>query len=322
MSEIGRRQFILTGVTAAVGFMACRPGRIFSFADRLDLSLAERLGHPADARLIILHADDIGCTHSANAAVRAAYERGAINSGSVMVTCPAFPEFAEWARNRPGLDLGVHLTFTSERPSLRWGPVLPAAKVPSLVDPDGLLPLEWSPKRRVWASEVEAEIRAQIERARSAGIEPTHLDSHQHFLQLDGPEVFGALVRVARDYHLPFRVSRNWFSHRPYLQTAPDLNIPLDNRIEMRIGFAEPAGWTAWYVDRIRQMPPGVTELLVHPGYDDAELRAFASDSPDWGAAWRQRDLDAVTSPEVQRALRAVGAIRITWGDLGRVMRG
>jgi predicted glycoside hydrolase/deacetylase ChbG (UPF0249 family) len=319
---ITRRQFLWAGASAGAGLLACKSERIANLLARMQPSAAERLGYAKDARLVIIHADDIGSAFSANAATMAAYELGAINSGSIMVPCPGFEEFATWARTHPRLDLGLHLTFISERPAVRWGPVLPPDQVPSLVEPDGYFPLHWSPSRPVRPSEIEAEIRAQIERARQFGIEPTHLDSHQHFLQLDGADVFEVLVRVAREHRLPFRVARAWFHRRPYLRRpSMQYTVPLDTRIEMHPGFATAEQWGAWYVGRIRELRPGVTEILVHPGYDNAELRRFTQDDPSWGAAWRQRDFDVVRSPEFQGALRDIGAVPVTWQELGKLLR-
>src|SRR5580700_3282484 len=100
-------------------------------------TLADRLGYPAGTKLIIVHADDLGETHAVNAAAIKALEAGAINSASVMVPCPWFPEIADYAKSHPEADLGLHLTLTAERVYYRWGPAAPTDKVPSLVDRNG-----------------------------------------------------------------------------------------------------------------------------------------------------------------------------------------
>src|SRR6476646_3494207 len=142
-------------------------------------SLVERLGYPAGTKLIIIHADDLGETHAVNAAATQALEGGAVNSASMMVPCPWFPEIADFAKSHPDADLGLHLTLTSERVYYRWGPVAPADKVPSLVDQNGYFHHEWKEGEHIDAKEVEIELRAQIERALAMGVRPTHLDSHQ-----------------------------------------------------------------------------------------------------------------------------------------------
>ena len=141
-------------------------------------TVAERLGYPADAKLLILHADDLGAAHSIDAASFEALDKGLITSASIMVPCPWLPEIAAYARSHPEADLGLHLTLTSEWSSYRWGPVLSRDRVSSLLDRNSYFYLtESEAASHANASEVEAEIRAQIDRARAFGIKPTHLDS-------------------------------------------------------------------------------------------------------------------------------------------------
>jgi predicted glycoside hydrolase/deacetylase ChbG (UPF0249 family) len=267
-----------------------------------------------------MNADDIGLAHSVNAAVISAFERRLVESGSVMVPCEHFPEFTNWARTHPDLDLGVHLTFTS-LPSDRWRPILPSKQVQSLVDADGCFPIHWPPERVVVPDEVHAEIQAQVGRARELGIEPTHLDAHQHLLQLRGPEVFGALVRAARETRLPFRLARNWDQRAPYLlKNAEGATVPLERLIAMSAPSPSAAGWASWYADQIRALPPGLSELFLHPGYDNAELRALLPDDRPSGPSGRQRDYDALGSDELRAALRDSGVIRVTWREVRRAI--
>src|ERR1700758_1934143 len=166
-------------------------------------TLADRLGYPPGTRLVVIHADDLGVTHAVNAATIKALEAGTINSASLMVPCPWFPEIADYAKSHPDADFGLHLTLTSERVYYRWGPVATADKVPSLLDDNGYLRHDWEHNQHVSAKEAEIELRAQIGRALAMGVRPTHLDSHQYRLIMNGKEVFDALVRVAQDYRLP-----------------------------------------------------------------------------------------------------------------------
>ena len=282
--------------------------------------LAVRLGFPSDARLLLIHLDDLGLLHSVNAAAAAVFDLGLVRSGSLMAPCPWFPEAVEYALGHPTLDLGLHLSFTCERHSYRWGPILGPSVVPSLVDKDGCFPVSWDPDRPVNLRELEAELRAQLERAHRYGFTPTHLDSHEHILQWRGPEVFDVFQRVAGEHRLPVRVGRNWFQGYPYLARALGSNgIAMDSTLTIPPGIA-PTDWTAWYLNTIGALRPGVTEIFLHPGYDDGELRAFAPDRVSWGAAWRQRDLDAISSPAVHDAVIAAGATIITWREIGRLL--
>jgi chitin disaccharide deacetylase len=180
--------------------------------------LAERLGYEPGERLLIVHADDLAIAHAVNAAIVKGLGTGLINSASVMVPCPWFPEVAAFAREHPGADLGIHLTLTSERTACRWGPTAPRTKVPSLVDRQGYFHQTWTDATLISAREVELELRAQIDKAFDSGLRPTHLDSHQYRLQMSGPRLFEVYLRLGRKYNLPIFVARNWFAQFPYLQ--------------------------------------------------------------------------------------------------------
>src|SRR6476660_134410 len=165
-------------------------------------TIAERLGHPKNAKLLILHADDLGVAHSENAASFDALDKGAINSASVMMPTPWVTEVVEYTKKKPNADIGLHLTFTSEWKKYRWGGLAPRDQVPSLYDPDGTFPqLTKTFVARAKVGEVEKELRAQVERAYADGLKPTHLDSHMTAL-FSTPELFRMYVGVAREYKL------------------------------------------------------------------------------------------------------------------------
>src|SRR5262245_57187293 len=153
-------------------------------------TVAERLGYPRDARLLIVHADDLAVAHSVDAASFDALDKGGVTSASIMVPCPWLKEVAAYAKDHPNADLGLHLTLTSEWKVYRWGPVEAKDKVASLLDPSGYLWPETGPAvQNLKAEEVEREIRAQVEHSMAAGIHPTHLDSHMGVL-FSRPDLF------------------------------------------------------------------------------------------------------------------------------------
>jgi predicted glycoside hydrolase/deacetylase ChbG (UPF0249 family) len=282
--------------------------------------LAERLGYPAGAKLLIVHADDLGAAHSVNAATTKAFETGLVNSGSVMVPCPWMPEAAAYARAHPEADLGLHLTLTSEWKNYRWGGVLSRDRAPTLYDAEGYLyPTEDAAARAIDVREAEAEVRAQIERARAFGIRPTHLDAHMRTLYTTRP-LFEMLLRVARENGLPVMVSREWFDDMPFLPAALGPDGVVVERVLGADPSVTPQRWPEFYTELVKNLRPGVTELIVHLGYDDEELRAVTLDHPDWGAAWRQRDFDFVTSPAFRRLLRENNVQLVTWREIGKLV--
>ncbi len=281
-------------------------------------TLADRLGFPAGTKLIIVHADDLGVTHAVNAAAMKAMQGGTINSASLMVPCPWFPEMADYAKSHPDADFGLHLTLTSERVYYRWGPVAPIDKVPSLVDENGYLHHDWEHQEHVNAKEVEVELRAQIERALAMGVRPTHLDSHQYRLIMYGKELFDVFLRVAHAYKLPVFVTRDWFAANPYLQSSlGPSDIVLDHTVTIE-PEVPPEKWAEFYLTALKNLQPGVTEFVIHPGFDDEELRAATRERSTWGAAWRQRDYDFFTSDQFREVLAQQHIQMITWRELAR----
>ena len=279
-------------------------------------TLAERLGYPRDAKLLIVNTDDLGMAHSIDAASIKAFSTGMVTSGSIMVPCPWLPEIANYARSHPDADLGLHLTLTSEWAHYRWGPVLGKDKVPSLFDPAGYLyPAEDVAAAHIDPHEAEAEIRAQIERAKAFGIQPTHLDSHMGTLY-QNKALFEVLLRVAREHKLPVRIAREWRNRAPYFESVikPD-DILLDSSVTIGDDVPEDQ-WVQFYTGAIKSLKPGVTEFGIHLAYDDEEMRNVAFEHPGWGARWRQRDFDFFTSDTFRQLLKENGVTLIKWSAI------
>ena len=284
-------------------------------------SLVERLGYPANTKLLIVHADDLGMAHSVNAATIKGFQSGLVNSGSIMVPCPWFSEIAAYARANPQADLGLHLTLTSEWTSFKWGPVTSKDRVSSLLDKNGYFHLvESEAAAKADPKEVEIEIRAQIERARAFGIQPTHLDSHMGTLY-QNKALFEVFLKVARDYKLPVRVAKAWFGQAEFLPSNlnPD-DVLIDRTLDINPAVA-PADWAKFYTEAIKKLEPGVTEVVIHLAYDDSEMQGATADHPNWGAAWRQRDFDFFTSDAFRQLLRDQQIKLITWRELGKLLQ-
>jgi predicted glycoside hydrolase/deacetylase ChbG (UPF0249 family) len=266
-------------------------------------------------KLLIVHADDLGMAHSVNAASIAAFGTGLVNSASIMVPCPWFPEAAAWAREHPQADIGLHLTLTSEWSGFRWGPVLPKSQVPSLLDNNGyFFATEEEAVSHIDPREAEAEIRAQIARAREFGIKPTHLDSHMGTLY-QNRALFEVLMRVAREEHLPARISRA-LVHEPFRAAVLE---PDDIIIDHVISISPEDQTVRFYTEQLKKLEPGVTEVVIHLAHDDDEMRAISANHPHWGAAWRQRDLDFFTSDEFRGLLRQNNIRLTTWREVAAI---
>jgi predicted glycoside hydrolase/deacetylase ChbG (UPF0249 family) len=157
--------------------------------------------NPAVGRTVVLHVDDLGGSHGANRAFMVLAPLALVTCGSVMVPGPWFREIADLAGANPSLDLGVHLTLTSEWEACRWAPISTISRASGLIDPDGYFWRDVASLRRHLVPEAaEIELRAQIDRAIASGLHPTHLDAHMGAAML--PELLQVQVRLGREYGL------------------------------------------------------------------------------------------------------------------------
>ncbi len=273
-------------------------------------SLAERLGRPADARLLIVNCDDLGMCHSANEGVFSALRDGLATSATLMVPCPWAREAAAQYR---GEDVGVHLTLNAEWELYRWGPITVA---PSLLGGDGGFPRTVAD---VWdhadLDEVRRELRAQVERAILWGFDVTHLDSHMGTLQLR-PEFFDVYLDLAVEFALPLRLSgrsTQEFVGFPFRDLADGDGVVAPDHLVVYSGVGGRESFDLMLAD----VRPGVTEIFLHPATDHAELRALA---PDWER--RVDDHRLLTAePSLRERLDAAGVELIGWRELRDLQR-
>lgn len=281
---------------------------------------AERLGYARDAKLLIIHADDLGIAHSEDAASFDALDRHAATSASIIVPGPWLTEVADYAKAHPDADLGLHLTLTSEWKTYRWGAIESKDKVPSLFDAAGYLWADNQPAtQHIKADDAERELRAQIERALAMGIHPTHLDSHMGEC-FERADLFGVYLKLAHEYKLPFLAALDANTPKQLSSQLSPNDVILDG-VVMAYPSVSTAGWKDFYLNAIKNLKPGVTEIIVHLGHDDAEMQAITMDHPDYGAAWRQRDYDVITSPEFKKALEDNHVTLIHWSDIKKLIR-
>ena len=279
-------------------------------------NLAQRLGYPANARLLIIHADDFAMMHTVDTAIEEAFDNHWITSASILVPCPWFPEVAQWAKSHPDADLGIHLALNADWTSYRWSSVSPQPKGSSLLDADGYLPLT-TPYVVAHAkmSDVEVETHAQIDKATAVGIHISHLDTHMGTI-ISSPELFNVYLATSRAYKLPVLLSRGF---NPSNSTFDPGMIVLDGVVQIRPGVPQ-AQWIDAYKKMLQPLPPGSYQLIVHLAHNDAEIQGATFDHPDWGAQWRQNDFDLVRSPEFQKFLKDQGFILISWKELSKAV--
>jgi predicted glycoside hydrolase/deacetylase ChbG (UPF0249 family) len=281
-------------------------------------TLQEKLGYSKNSKLLILHADDLGMSHSENAATIYAMEKGSVNSASIMMPTPWVMEVANYQHRHPSTDFGLHLTLTSEWNYLKWGSVASKADVPGLLNKNGFF---FSSLDSVYGSatttEVEKELRAQIEKAKQFGIDVTHLDSHMGTL-FGRPDYLKILFKLGREYKLPVLLSKPGFKlvfNVDLDSMTSDKDVVLD-----MIYTASPQdyknGMEKYYTGVLRSLKPGVSELIFHVGYNDSEMQAATVDHNDWGAAWRQADFNFFTSDNCKKLLKEQNIQLITWREI------
>ena len=286
----------------------------------------ELLGHSRSTKLLMIHADDAGMCHSANLATMEALAEGTVNSASIMVPCPWFPEMAAWAKEHPEKDLGVHLTLTSEWKHFRWRPVASPDKVPGLLDADGFLHRDVrSTAGKASAAEIEIELRAQIERAKQFGVKFTHLDTHMGtcYARVD---YFDIYTKLGLEYGVPVMLPRPTAEAaaetRAYPITMEMLaakgrqgHVFLD-RLVTGVPGRTVEERAASYRKFLRELKPGVTKLIVHLAKDDAEIRAVTG---NWMTRWA--DFSFFTSPEARQLTQELAIKPVTYRELAPLLR-
>lgn len=275
--------------------------------------ILKKLGYPDDARLVIVHVDDVGMCQSSVQAFAELWELGTVSSGAVMVPCPWFQATVDWARRHPEVDLGVHGTVNAEWAGYRWGPISTRDPATGLLDDEGYFHHD---TEDVWQqadpAAVQAEIAAQVERALAVGLDITHIDSHMGTIL--HPKFMPGYLENLRRFRRPGLLPRlpegelikmgtpiddgnvHYFGELfrqldaegfPMIDAIADL--PLDDPHD-HIGLTK---------ERLNALSPGITHFLMHPAVDTPELRAM---TPDWPS--RVANYEAFRSREIRDFLR------------------
>ena len=282
-------------------------------------SLVERLGFPADARVLIVNGDDFGMNHSTNVGTEMALECGGLTSSTIMTPCPWANEALDFGKTHPQACLGVHLTQTSEWKHYKWGPVMGWKAVPTLCDSRGyfyegpeMLYFHGDPR------ELEKEIRAQIDRALAAGVDVTHVDSHMGTLNYS-PGYHAIYARVAKDYGLPARIAASKMRELGFgyvVDKADALGVLHPDIVELD-SWGKKEDIDAWYKNWFDNIEPGkVTELYIHCGRMTPEMEATTG-----SAQHRAMDTDYFCKPETHAYIQEKGIELISYRELRELQR-
>lgn len=288
----------------------------------------KKLGYSASDRLVIIHTDDIGMCHASVQAFMDLWNFGTITSGSVMVPCPWFPAVAKMCRENPAMDMGVHVTLNSEWDTYRWRPLSTLDPASGLLDEEGYFH-PWQPE--VFANArpeaVEVEVNAQIERAITAGIDVTHVDSHmgtvmsplfiQSYVQAASLRFLPAMLPSidAKGLELMGTSPEDRKAYEPVMQQLTDTGILMFEGL-LALPLEEPAGQMETAKDLLGNLPAGITHFILHPSIDTAELRAIA---PDWES--RVANYKTFMSDEIKQFLEREEIILIGYRQIRDAMR-
>jgi hopanoid biosynthesis associated protein HpnK len=279
-------------------------------------------------RWLIVNGDDFGLTAGVNAGIELACREGILRSASVMAMGHALRDAGQRSSALPSLGLGIHLTLVGERP------VCPPAEVPSLVDRGGcFLPTYRRFLLRylsggIRPGDLRREFRAQAEVVSRLGVPLDHVDSHQHLHLLPG--LLSLSIEIARELDIRWvRAPRADLPSSAKMSSASAADADAPRPMAERWMFALASAWarrqvarmglpltrgslgfdcaghlsTAYLLRHVNRLPPGVTELICHPGSGDPETRSRYG---AWGYCWDQ-EREALTSPEVRQALERAG---------------
>ena len=310
-----RRRFRVVVVFSFFSALACLPARGETWA--------EKLGYPAGKRVLILHADDIGMCYEANQAAKAYLTAGHIQSAALMAPCPWYNEMADWYKEHPDFDLGMHLAMNSEWKWYRWGPVAGREKVPGMVDKEGFL---WrgvlDTASHAKPEEIEAEIRAQVDRAIAKGTRPGHIDTHMGTLyaRLDFTKAY---LKVAEEYHIPAMVVEQSpavmekFKKQGYPITEESIKVLAAYKLPKLDDFNSTTDGKTYedkkekFFTLVRSLSPGLNEIIFHPSVLSDTLKAITG-------TWQQRAWEAqmFADPEVHAFFQREGVLFTNWKEI------
>ena len=303
------------------------------YAQQGDSTYAAKLGFPKGAKVVILHVDDAGMSFESNEGTIQALTKGVANSCSVMMPCPWVPHFMAFLKSHPHIDAGLHLTLTSEWKGYRWGPLAGKTATPGLTDSAGSLwPSVADVVKHASPDEVDKELEAQLDRARTIGFQLTHFDSHmgtlfatpgfleryisfgiKHQVPVMFPAGHASLI-AAQNNIAPEQVAQFkaigktiWAAGLPVLD---DLHNATYDWQPPKTGY-KPGYKTEKYIAALKALKPGLTMLIMHCTATTEVFKEISDSGPS-----RRADLEAMLDPTFKKALKQQGIILTTWREL------
>lgn len=268
-------------------------------------------------KYLMIHADDAGLSHSQNRATIECLKKGMVNSYSIMVPCSGFEEIAIFAKKYPEYDYGIHLTLTCEWNQSRFGPISPAHTVQSLIDEYGYFHKTREALRKHGdVDDVYVELKAQIEKALDFGLRPSHLDSHMFSVGASA-SFFNVYRKLGQEFNLPVLINLSLLQMVGLSKEA----LKKGDFIFEHAHFAsfddfQKGSLEKYYLHIIDNLNEGLNILLIHPAYDDDEMRELTVDHPNFGSVWRQMDFDTFTSKKTQSKLLENNIELVSWKEI------
>jgi predicted glycoside hydrolase/deacetylase ChbG (UPF0249 family) len=286
------------------------------------------LGYSDTDRLIIIHTDDIGMCHASIQAYIELMDSGLVFSGATMVPCSWFPRVAEFCRQNADADMGVHLTLTSEWDNYRWSPISTSLLDSGLIDGEGYF-YRTSEEAQIHGEpqSVQLELKAQVNRALSAGIQITHVDTHMNAVA--HPNFVNSYIQLALQHKIPFLFPRQDEAGFRKLgidaetaQLAANLVISLEENgvplVDEATGLDldKPNERLDQAKQAMSNLKPGITHFIIHPSLDTPELRAI---TPDWQS--RVADYQTFKDDELREHLKNTGVHLIGYNTLKSLIK-
>ena len=292
-------------------------------------------------KYLIINADDYGMCHSANLAVADLFQKGGITSSTIMTPCCWAKEAGVWAAEHPEYAVGVHLTFTSEWGNYRWSPIA-QGDTSSLRDSEDFMYHESDEfEKNCDIDQVEKEIRAQIERFKSFGVTPSHIDNHMgslYGIETGRFELLNTTFDIAGEYGLPFRFPGTFV---PEMFENDTLEVKIDQSLIAMVfdkvvsyanslkvampDFLIPGEWNGpqdesyenfkeYIYELYKSFPNGVTETYIHPALESDELKAITG-------CWHRRvwEHKLFSDPQTLQHIKACGIELINYRDLAKM---